>query len=121
MSYKAGRFVVGTMLPFVGGKIYDLISRGVEKWSSPDKQELESEIKSGRLQSVHAAEKALATLNAQREKLIEQQQLDENAIQAQRQKIANLNMAAGTSLAKMDWDNFNRIQSAGAPMYYDWD
>ena len=67
------------VVPGSGKRAYNWItSLGI-----PDKDELESEIKSGRLQSIHAAEKALATLNSQREKLIEQQQLDENVIQMQ--------------------------------------
>ena len=103
-------------VPGSGRRAYNWVtSLGV-----PDKDELESEIKSGRLQSIHAAEKALATLYTQREKLIEQQQLDENAIQAQSQKIANLNMNAAATIAKMDWDNLNRIQATGGNVYYDW-
>lgn len=104
------------VVPGSGKRAYNWVtSLGI-----PDKEELESEIKSGRLQAVHAAEKALATLNSQREKLIEQQQLDENAIQAQSQKIANLSMNAAIAIAKMDWDNINRIQATGGNMYYDW-
>lgn len=104
------------VVPGSGKRAYNwLTSLGI-----PDKDELESEIKQGRLQPIHAAEKALATLNSQREKLIEQQQLDENAIQAQSQKIANLSMNAATTIAKMDWDNINRIQATGGNMYYDW-
>ena len=67
------------VVPGSGKSTYNwLTSLGI-----PDKDELESEIKSGRIKSVQAAEKALAALNSQREKLIEQQQLDENAIQMQ--------------------------------------
>lgn len=104
------------VVPGSGKRAYNWItSLGI-----PDKDELESEIKSGRLQSIHAAEKALTALNSQREKLIEQQQLDKNAIQAQSQKIANLNMNAATAIAKMDWDNLNRIQATNGNVYYDW-
>ena len=104
------------VVPGSGKRAYNWItSLGI-----PDKDELESEIKSGRLQSIHAAEKALTALNSQREKLIEQQQLDENAIQAQSQKIANLSMNAANTIAKMDWDNLNRIQATNGNVYYDW-
>lgn len=29
-------------------------------------------------------------------------------------------MNAATTIAKMDWDNINRIQATGGNMYYDW-
>lgn len=121
--YNTGKLAFGaSMGPFapVGMKLYDLVSKGFEKWYSPGKDELESEIKSGRHKSVLAAREALTTLNSQRKKLIEQQQLDENAIQAQRQKIANLNMSAANTITKMDMDNINRIKATGSDIYYDW-
>ena len=100
--------------------ISDFLYNKIEQALTPKEDEIKLGVSLARSTSVSAAKKSLDELNKQREKLIEQQQLDENAIQAQRQKIANLNMSAANTIAKMDWDNINRIQASGGDMYYDW-
>ena len=104
--YRAGR-------AFYGGWIYDMIE-------SVGQEDMTNEIKSARSKAVSAANNALNKIEQERQKLLEQQVLDETALQKREQDRANLVSRYQHEIDKME---FAREQSRDndAQVFYDLD
>ena len=104
--YRAGR-------AFYGGWLYDMIE-------SVGQEDMTNEIKSARSKAVSAANNALNKIEQERQKLLEQQVLDETALQKREQDRANLVSRYQHEIDKME---FAREQSRDndAQIIYDLD